>query len=345
MSNQLLDDREKRTIYRKLAKSQLDQILTLDGDYKLVPGPTIRLLDEGAIVDAYGDLDVYITKGTLKTYVDSLNENKKFAIDLGHVPFATFPFILGEWSKEDLTLVDTGNGRQGLDVTLHLDYDSIFIKELQRMPYEPGVSAQFSYKLNREATDEYGVPVINEVQIDQLGIVGECGNVNSGGLKLKGGENVSAIKRLMGLEDKTEEEKVETQDQEEQATEEATEEVSQEEATEETVVEETVAEDQTDDEAEDTAEESEGEDVLQEMLNTVKALTEENSEQKEQIEFLASKVESLETIVADYKQRDENFMASMKELKLSLNPDMKSEKIENNSQPRYQNNDGKGVLA
>lgn len=344
MSNQLLDDREKRTIYRKLAKSQLDQILTLDGDFNLSPGPTIRLLDEGAIVDSFGDMDAYITKGTLKEYVDSLDSRKKFAIDLGHNPFSTFPFILGEWSKEDLTLVDIGDGRQGLDVTLHLDYDSIFIKELQRMPYEIGVSAEFHYRLNMEATEEYAVPVINKVEIYQLAIVGECGNVNSDGMKLKGGENVSAIKRLMGLEEKPEEEKEVTQEPEEQVAEETTEEVS----TEETAVEEQATEEQTAEEAEETAaepEETAGDDVLQEMLSTVKALTDENTEQKEQIEFLAAKVESLEEVIAGYKQRDESFMESMKELKLSLNPDMKGEKIENDSQPRYQNNDGKGVLA
>ena len=46
----IIDEREKRTIYRKLKKKEFDEILTLSVD----SGIKVRLLDEGTVVDAYG---------------------------------------------------------------------------------------------------------------------------------------------------------------------------------------------------------------------------------------------------------------------------------------------------
>ena len=166
-----------------------------------------RLIDEG-----YIDNGFVIKKGTLEKYLNGqnqhvrgwefdgehytqtevLNLNSDFegTVNLGHMDFATFPIILGSWTKDDLSLVEIDNDRHALDVNLHLDEDSVFIKELKRQPYDIGISAEFWVHENVEDTQAlsetlgYYLPVFDEVYIFAYGLVGECGNVNSSGLEL-----------------------------------------------------------------------------------------------------------------------------------------------------------------
>lgn len=219
--NDLIKDRDERTRKRKKIKRKMDSIIGLsyhDEDKKVMSlapnsmslkSKSIRLLDEG-----YIDNGFVIKKGTMEKYLNGQNEKVRGyemtdngweqtdvlnltddfvgTVNLGHMDFATFPIILGEWNKSDLSLVDIGNDRKGLDVNLRLDTKSIFVKELQRMPYDIGISAEFWYSVNDEDTESlsemlgYYMPVIDEIFIFAYGLVGECGNVNSSGLELKG---------------------------------------------------------------------------------------------------------------------------------------------------------------
>ena len=212
MSNNLITERDERTKRRKKFKQKMDKIynlsykdeekmmLSADGVMKLSDSK-IRLLDEGAVV---GDdfVSFIIKKGTLEKYLNGDNEvlpnidpNEKYTVNLGHQDFATFPFIIGEFRKSDLSLVDLEDDRKGLDVDLHLDEDSVFVQELKRQPYDIGVSAEFNYHVDWDTTFEIGILVIDEVYIFAYGLVGECGNVNSSGLELKGDamENIKDI--------------------------------------------------------------------------------------------------------------------------------------------------------
>ena len=120
--NDLIKQRDERTERRKKYKKKVDSMfnlsykddekMSLSMNIKKLSDTTIRLLDEGAIVgDEY--IDFIIKKGTLQKYMDGRNEylpnlEEGFvgSVNLGHMDFATFPFIIGEWTKADLSLVD-----------------------------------------------------------------------------------------------------------------------------------------------------------------------------------------------------------------------------------------------
>lgn len=218
--NDLIEKRDERTRNRKKVKRKMDSIIGLsyhDEDKKVMSlsADAIKLADNKArlIDEGYIDNGFVIKKGTLEKYLNGqnqyvrgwefdgehykqtevLNLTSDFVgtVNLGHMDFATMPFILGSWTKDDLTLVDIENDRKALDVQLHLDEDSMFIKELKRQNHDIGISAEFWVHENVEDTEAlsetlgYYLPVFDEIYIFAYGLVGECGNVNSSGLELK----------------------------------------------------------------------------------------------------------------------------------------------------------------
>ena len=206
----VIDEREERTIKRKLAKRKFDDLINLSTAELRHRNNTLRLLDEGAVVmDSESAPYCYIKKGTLERALQNMPDDYENYIDLGHMPFETFPISLGVMRKSDLQLVETGNGRHGLDVDVHLDYNNPIVKALQMQPYDLAISARFTYGVNEEDTRKISemlgayVEVIDEVNIKNFAVVGEPGNVNSGGLKLKGEfEAVDNLKELAkALED------------------------------------------------------------------------------------------------------------------------------------------------
>lgn len=183
----IIDERNKRTVRRKLAKEMIDSTIDLATQDNV---QTVRLLDEGVVTYSDGSIDFYIEKGVLKEYLDSLDENYEGTINLGHMDFATYPKVLGTWKKSDLHLVDIGDGRSALDVDLRLNYDLSDVKDLAMMPYDIAVSAEFSYECDRENSEKLGFLCINKLFISDFAIVGDGGNVNSNGITLKGGNRM-----------------------------------------------------------------------------------------------------------------------------------------------------------
>lgn len=195
MDANIIKEIEKRYEIRKKAKKKFDRVInlavpggkesrvaSLSADLK---GQTVRLLDEGVVVDAYGTPIFYIKKGALQASYDRLPDDYVGSINLGHMDFASFPFLIGQWTKKDLSLVDIGEGRKGLDVSLNLDDNSVFVRELRRNPYTVGVSAEFSYCIDYESSELLRLEVLDSIDIKNFAIVGEAGNVNSGGIRLK----------------------------------------------------------------------------------------------------------------------------------------------------------------
>ena len=185
----LIKDRDRRTVYRKLKKEEYDSLVTLSAGEKTY---TQRLLDEGMIVTADGQPDFYIAKGAINDYLEAFPDDIVGTINLGHMPFANFPIILGTWSKEDLSVVETEGGRVGLDVTFRLDTNLNIVQDLLRMPYDLGISSEVFLNWDSEMTEKVSqklgiyVPVAKGIYIEDFAIVGEAGNVNSSGLDLKG---------------------------------------------------------------------------------------------------------------------------------------------------------------
>lgn len=209
---------------RKAAKAKYDKMINLanltDDNRQMVQlvsgakDSTVRLLDEGMVVMGDGYPAFYIKKGVLKKFYDILDSDYVGTINLGHEDYATYPKILGTWTKEDLTLTDIGDGRYGLDVKLSLDEEVSDVQDIKRMQQKYdipiGVSAEFYTETDWDATYMLGFQVVSEVDIKNFAIVGEAGNVNSGGVKLKGDsevENKTVLEKLLSRtgKDKTDE--------------------------------------------------------------------------------------------------------------------------------------------
>lgn len=191
----LIDERNRRTEMRKIKKRNYDKIITLNADEE--KSQKVRLLDEGMVVYAGGEPDFYIAKGTLQKYLNALPDDFIGTINLGHMDFATFPIVLGTWTKKDLFIVQNEDGRDSLWVDMVLDYGNPLVQALMRQSYDVGVSAEFTYTENEELTlkankelaedgENAYFPVFDEIFIKAFAIVGECGNVNSDGVKLGG---------------------------------------------------------------------------------------------------------------------------------------------------------------
>ena len=357
----LIEKRDERTRKRKRMKRKMDSIIGLsfhDKDKKvmsltvepqMLSDSKARLIDEG-----YIDNGFVIKKGALEKYLNGqnqyvrgyefdgeayhqtevLNLTSDFVgtVNLGHMDFAQMPFILGEWTKDDLTLVDIENDRKALDVTLHLDEDSVFIKELKRQSHDIGISAEFWVHENEEDTENlsetlgYYLPVFDEIYIFAYGLVGECGNVNSSGLELKGepmekdNENIILTdpkdeEKELGVEEielpteeptAEEDSVVEEAEDNEPAEDEAevaeeAEEAEAEESTEgEEVEDEETAEEDGDEVEDDEAEESE--DADEEELAIV-------TELREQIQTLTNRIAELEDANAKLKKTNRKLSA------------------------------------
>lgn len=378
----LIEKRDERTRRRKRMKRKMDSIIglsfhdkdkkvmSLSADVKKLSDGRARLIDEG-----YIDNGFVIKKGTLEKYLNGqnqyvrgwefngeeweqtevLNLTSDFVgtVNLGHMDFSVMPFILGEWTKDDLSLVDIENDRKALDVTLHLDEESVFIKELKRQSHDIGISAEFWVHENVEDTNAlsetlgYYLPVFDEIYIFAYGLVGECGNVNSSGLELKG-EPMEDIKTIieeetldeieLGVEEveiPTEEEPIaETEEVADEATEEAEDnEPAEEEADEEEESEEESEGDEAEvEEAEeedgDEDEGEEAEDTDAEELSVVNAL-------REQIQTLTNRITELEEANAKLKKtnrklsskhqneldKKKEFIETLKGLSVELLPD------------------------
>ena len=413
MSNDLIEKRNERTRQRKARKKKIDsliglsvdaegkEMISLSADVATISDTdqTARLLDEG-----YCDNGFILAKGTLEKYLNGENENvtgwemvdgswKRTevlnltddfvgTVNLGHTDFATHPYILGEFTKNDLTIVDIENDRKALDVNLRLDEDSTFVKELRRQPYDIGVSAEFYYHIDWDATDqleqEYGMymPVIDEIFISAYALVGECGNVNSSGLELKGEPNMAEDKKNLAAE--VEEEVLEATEE----TEEVAEEVEELSVTEETEEAETAEEELVAEEAEEETIElsetdvTEAEDTDSEEVNgeeaelTVSDETEDDeadgmeealaivNELKETISKLTVRVESLEEAncklkktnkrlsakLDDEKKKKEAFIESAKSIsvKLGVNEDIKPKNENKAADAKFAFGDGIG---
>lgn len=386
----LIEKRDERTRKRKIVKRKMDSVIGLSANdsekhhaMSLSVEPikladkTIRLLDEG-----YIDNGFVIKKGTMEKYLNGQNQYVRGwefngeeweqtevlnltddfvgTVNIGHQEFATFPFLVGDFTKKDLSLVETENERHGIDVRLNLDEDSIFVKELQRKPYDIGVSAEFWYHINEADTESlsemlgYYMPVIDEIFIFAYGLVGECGNVNSSGLELakentmpNDKTNIEELELgLAGIEEpaelEVEVETMDTDDLEDVAeaieldaedeveippTEESTESEEAEEAEaedEETEVEEAEVEEAEDEESADDEDESEEDDPLAETLASlqkqIETLTNTVTELTEQNVALKKSNRKLSNKLQAERDKKDEFLKNIKGLSVQLLP-------------------------
>ena len=309
MSN-LLDERDKRTVQRKLRKKEFDAIINLSAKEPEII--THRLLDEGAVLYASGEVDFYIKKGALAKYINrenvslpNLTDDYVGTINLGHHDFATDPIsLIGEWTPSDLHLVPMDDeGRMAIDVDVRLDEDHIYVQQLKRAKYDVGLSAEFYCHYDNKLSETVGVPVVDELFIKDFAVVGECGNVNSSDMQLKGEvmENTKKLEIEELITDEPVEEIVEeaveaeetvaveeSVNAEEEIVSDEAEVVVEEAVSEEAEVEETVSEEAEDEE--DIEEEQSVKELFESAVDRIKTLEKENAELKKKLKRAQKKL-------------------------------------------------------
>lgn len=207
---------------RKKGKAFYDNAITLSSVDKenhyvsvnlssgYVENKPTRLIDEGAITYEDGDdIRLYIKKGAVQAFYDSLSSDYVGYINLAHIDIASLPLNLGTWTKDDLTVVDIGDGRKGLDVNVKLNRELHIVQDLLKQEIPLSISAELRGTLDWESSFKFDAPFYNEIEIAGFSVVANPANVNSTGenLNSKGDSEMNLWEKILKLSSENKEEK------------------------------------------------------------------------------------------------------------------------------------------
>lgn len=291
---------------RKKGKAFYDNAITLSSVDKenhyvsvnlssgYVENKPTRLIDEGAITCEGGDdIRLYIKKGAVQAFYDSLSSDYVGYINLAHIDITSLPLNLGTWTKDDLTVVDIGDGRKGLDVNVKLNRELHIVQDLLKQEIPLSISAELRGTLDFESSFKFNAPFYNEIEIAGFSVVANPANVNSTGenLNSKGDSEMNLWEKILKLSSENKEEKKnEALENKEEEKEEK--EPSKEEKTPESKEEGT----------ENKEEAKKGEETL-ETVEMSKDDMEKINKFMDAFETLSAKVEALETENAELKEK------------------------------------------
>lgn len=287
---------------RKKGKAFYDNAITLSSVDKenhyvsvnlssgYVENKPTRLIDEGAITYEDGDdIRLYIKKGAVQAFYDSLSSDYVGYINLAHIDIASLPLNLGTWTKDDLTVVDIGDGRKGLDVNVKLNRELHIVQDLLKQEIPLSISAELRGTLDLESSFKFNAPFYNEIEIAGFSVVANPANVNSTGenLNSKGDSEMNLWEKILKLSSENKEEKKNEALENKEEEKEEKEPESKEE------------------EAENEEEAKKGEETL-ETVEMSKDDMEKINKFMDAFEALSAKVEALETENAELKEKLKN---------------------------------------
>lgn len=291
---------------RKKGKAFYDNAITLSSVDKenhyvsvnlssgYVENKPTRLIDEGAITYEDGDdIRLYIKKGAVQAFYDSLSSDYVGYINLAHIDITSLPLNLGTWTKDDLTVVDIGDGRKGLDVNVKLNRELHIVQDLLKQEIPLSISAELRGTLDFESSFKFNAPFYNEIEIAGFSVVANPANVNSTGenLNSKGDSEMNLWEKILKLSSENKEEKkneaLENKEEEKEEKEHSKEEKAPESKEEGT---------------ENKAEAKKGEETL-ETVEMSKDDMEKINKFMDAFEALSAKVEALETENAELKEK------------------------------------------
>lgn len=291
---------------RKKGKAFYDNAITLSSVDKenhyvsvnlssgYVENKPTRLIDEGAITYEGGDdIRLYIKKGAVQAFYDSLSSDYVGYINLAHIDIASLPLNLGTWTKDDLTVVDIGDGRKGLDVNVKLNRELHIVQDLLKQEIPLSISAELRGTLDFESSFKFNAPFYNEIEIAGFSVVASPANVNSTGenLNSKGDSEMNLWEKILKLSSENKEEKknetLENKEEEKEPSKEEKTPESEEEGT------------------ENKEEAKKGEETL-ETVEMSKDDMEKINKFMDAFEALSTKVETLEQENAELKERLKN---------------------------------------
>lgn len=287
---------------RKKGKAFYDNAITLSSVDKenhyvsvnlssgYVENKPTRLIDEGAITYEGGDdIRLYIKKGAVQAFYDSLSSDYVGYINLAHIDITSLPLNLGTWTKDDLTVVDIGDGRKGLDVNVKLNRELHIVQDLLKQEIPLSISAELRGTLDFESSFKFNAPFYNEIEIAGFSVVANPANVNSTGenLNSKGDSEMNLWEKILKLSSENKEEKKNEALENKEDEKEEKEPESKEEGT------------------ENKEEAKKGEETL-ETVEMSKDDMEKINKFMDAFEALSAKVEALETENAELKQKLES---------------------------------------
>lgn len=291
---------------RKKGKAFYDNAITLSSVDKenhyvsvnlssgYVENKPTRLIDEGAITYEGGDdIRLYIKKGAVQAFYDSLSSDYVGYINLAHIDITSLPLNLGTWTKDDLTVVDIGDGRKGLDVNVKLNRELHIVQDLLKQEIPLSISAELRGTLDFESSFKFNAPFYNEIEIAGFSVVANPANVNSTGenLNSKGDSEMNLWEKILKLSSENKEEKkneaLENKEEEKEEKESSKEEKAPESKEEGT---------------ENKEEAKKGEETL-ETVEMSKDDMEKINKFMDAFEALSAKVETLETENAELKEK------------------------------------------
>lgn len=161
-----------------------------------------RLIDEGAITYEGGeDIRLYIKKGAVQAFYNSLPDDYVGYINLAHIDIASLPLNLGTWTKDDLEIVDIGNGRKGLNVNVKLNRELHIVQDLLKQEIPLSISAELDGSLDWDASFKFNAPFYDSIRIGGFSVVANPANVNSTGenLNSKGENEMNLWDKIMEL--------------------------------------------------------------------------------------------------------------------------------------------------
>lgn len=256
-----------------------------------------RLIDEGAITyDGGDDIRLYIKKGAVQAFYDSLSSDYVGYINLAHIDITSLPLNLGTWTKDDLTVVDIGDGRKGLDVNVKLNRELHIVQDLLKQEIPLSISAELRGTLDLESSFKFNAPFYNEIEIAGFSVVANPANVNSTGenLNSKGDSEMNLWEKILKLNSENKEEKkneaLENKEEEKEEKEPSKEEKEPE---------------NKEEGAENKEKAKKGEETL-ETVEMSKDDMEKINKFMDAFETLSAKVEALETENAELKQKLES---------------------------------------
>lgn len=287
---------------RKKGKAFYDNAITLSSVDKenhyvsvnlssgYVENKPTRLIDEGAITYEGGnDIRLYIKKGAVQAFYDSLSSDYVGYINLAHIDIASLPLNLGTWTKDDLTVVDIGDGRKGLDVNVKLNRELHIVQDLLKQEIPLSISAELRGTIDFESSFKFNAPFYNKIEIAGFSVVANPANVNSTGenLNSKGDSEMNLWEKILKLSSENKEEKKNEALENKEDEKEEKEPESKEEGT------------------ENEEEAKKGEETL-ETVEMSKDDMEKINKFMDAFEALSAKVEALETENAELKEKLKN---------------------------------------
>lgn len=217
----IVQDIKKSLKQRKDSKRNIDEsinleslkdkelILTLNNSY--LKDNSVRLLDEGAIMYEGGKrIRIYIMKGAIDKFYQSLSDDYVGYVNLAHIDIWSLPLNIGTWTKQDLTVVDIGDGRKGLNVNADINENLNIVKDLRAQEIPLSISAELQLQIDWEKTFTLGFLCVSGIDIKGFSVVGNPANTNSTSIELNvKGEDEMNLKDFLSGKEKSIEKPVE----------------------------------------------------------------------------------------------------------------------------------------